>query len=190
MLQARPADTSLASLARAAPNSCLKFPMTSPENPQVHHLYPAHTHPWTHQATYVHVEYLEVALFMSSPPHSGSISAESCTAYRKQHIWSRHWHAWHLGKLESRFRLAGPCGSLTPSPPIYWSQVWGGGTPSQRNVSASSAPASTDPLSNQAEMSFRPNMTEGWRSSSGTWADDDAGEFSLVSLRRGDMVPE
>jgi hypothetical protein len=62
-------------------------------------------------------------------------------------------------------------------------QVWGGATPSpQRNVSASSAPASTDPLSTQGEMPFRSNMTEGWRSSSGTWVDDSAGEFALVSL--------
>jgi hypothetical protein len=32
-------------------------------------------------------------------------------------------------------------------------------------------------------MPFRSNMTEGWRSGNGTWADDDAGEFSLVSLK-------
>jgi hypothetical protein len=56
----------------------------------------------------------------------------------------------------------------------------------QRNVSASSAPASTDALSNQGEMAFRSNMNEGWRSNSGTWVDDDAGEFALVGhLRRG-----
>ena len=30
-------------------------------------------------------------------------------------------------------------------------------------------------------MPFRSNMTEGWRSNSGTWADSDAGEFALVS---------
>jgi hypothetical protein len=61
-------------------------------------------------------------------------------------------------------------------------QVWGGAAPSpQRNVSASSAPASTDPLSSQGEMPFRSNMTEGWRSNSGTWVDDNAGEFALVS---------
>jgi hypothetical protein len=62
-------------------------------------------------------------------------------------------------------------------------QVWGGATPSpQRNVSASSAPATTDPLSSQGEVPFRSNMTEGWRSNSGTWVDSDAGEFALVSL--------
>lgn len=62
-------------------------------------------------------------------------------------------------------------------------QVWGGATPSpQRNVSASSAPATTDPLSSQGEMPFRSNMTEGWRSNSGTWVDDSAGEFALVRL--------
>jgi hypothetical protein len=66
-------------------------------------------------------------------------------------------------------------------------QVWGGPTPSpQRNVSASSAPASSDPLSSQGEMPFRSNVAEGWRSNSGTWADDDAGEFALVGiLERG-----
>lgn len=66
-------------------------------------------------------------------------------------------------------------------------QVWGSATPSpQRNVSASSAPATTDPLSSQNEMPFRSNMAEGWRSHSGTWVDDDGGEFSLVSLlKRG-----
>ncbi|KAI0256716.1 hypothetical protein BJV78DRAFT_301994 [Lactifluus subvellereus] len=62
-------------------------------------------------------------------------------------------------------------------------QVWGGAAPPQRNVSASSAPATTD-LSNQAEMSFRPSMTEGWRPANGTWADDDAGEFSLGRPRQ------
>jgi len=61
-------------------------------------------------------------------------------------------------------------------------QVWGGPASSpQRNVSASSAPATTDPLSTQGEMPFRSNMTEGWRSNSGTWVDDNAGEFALVS---------
>lgn len=66
-------------------------------------------------------------------------------------------------------------------------QVWGGATPSpQRNVSASSAPATTDALSSQGEMPFRSNMAEGWRSSSGAWVDDNAGEFALVSpLPRG-----
>ena len=60
-------------------------------------------------------------------------------------------------------------------------QVWGGATPSpQRNVSTSSAPATTDPLSSQSEMPFRSNMTEGWRSNSGAWVDDGAGEFALV----------
>jgi hypothetical protein len=62
-------------------------------------------------------------------------------------------------------------------------QVWGGAASSpQRNVSASSAPATTDPLSSQGEMPFRSNMTEGWRSGSGTWVDGDASEFALVSL--------
>ncbi|KAI9510901.1 hypothetical protein F5148DRAFT_492731 [Russula earlei] len=61
-------------------------------------------------------------------------------------------------------------------------QVWGSAAASpQRNVSASSAPATTDPLSSQGEMPFRSNVTEGWRSSSGTWGDDDAGEYALVS---------
>lgn len=70
-------------------------------------------------------------------------------------------------------------------------QVWGGtAPPPQRNVSASSAPATTDHLSNQAEMSFRSSMTEGWRPGNGAWADDDAGEFSLVSLQRSGMAPE
>lgn len=64
--------------------------------------------------------------------------------------------------------------------PLTESKVWGGTTPSpQRNVSA---PAPADPLSSQGEMPFRPNMTEGWRPSNGAWADDDPGEFSLVSL--------
>ncbi|KAI0302053.1 hypothetical protein BC826DRAFT_495269 [Russula brevipes] len=64
-------------------------------------------------------------------------------------------------------------------------QVWGGPTPSpQRNVSASSAPASTDPLSSQGEMPFRSNVAEGWRSNSGTWADDDPGDFALGRPRQ------
>ncbi|KAI0006049.1 hypothetical protein BJV74DRAFT_17131 [Russula compacta] len=64
-------------------------------------------------------------------------------------------------------------------------QVWGSAAPSpQRNVSASSAPATTDPLSSQNEMSFRSNMAEGWRSHSGTWVDDDGGEFSLGRPRQ------
>lgn len=69
-------------------------------------------------------------------------------------------------------------------------QVWGGATPSpQRNVSASSAPATTDALSSQGEMPFRSNMAEGWRSSSGAWVDDNAGEFALVSpLPRGPAI--
>jgi len=70
-----------------------------------------------------------------------------------------------------------------PFRPFTRVQVWGGAAPSpQRNVSASSAPATTDPLSSQGEVPFRSNMTEGWRSNSGTWADSDAGEFALVSL--------
>jgi hypothetical protein len=70
-----------------------------------------------------------------------------------------------------------------PFRPFTWVQVWGGAAPSpQRNVSASSAPATTDPLSTQGEVPFRSNMTEGWRSNSGTWADSDAGEFALVSF--------
>jgi hypothetical protein len=74
---------------------------------------------------------------------------------------------------------------------IHRCQVWGGAAPSpQHNVSASSAPASTDPLSNQAEMQFRPNMDEGWRPGNGTWADDDPGEFSLVSLQNSGMAPD
>ena len=61
-------------------------------------------------------------------------------------------------------------------------QVWGAASPTpQRNVSASSAPAATDPLSSQGEVPFRPNVTEGWRSNSGSWVDSDAGEFALVS---------
>ncbi len=65
--------------------------------------------------------------------------------------------------------------------PFTRDQVWGGAAQSpQRNVSASSAPATTDPLSSQGEIPFRSNMNEGWRSNSGTWADDDAGEFALV----------
>ena len=69
-----------------------------------------------------------------------------------------------------------------PFRPFTRVQVWGGAAPSpQRNVSASSAPATTDPLSGQGEVPFRSNMTEGWRSNSGTWADSDAGEFALVS---------
>ncbi|KAH9001250.1 hypothetical protein EDB92DRAFT_36227 [Lactarius akahatsu] len=61
-------------------------------------------------------------------------------------------------------------------------QVWGGTAPSpQRNVSASSAP---DSLSSQSEMPFRPNMTEGWRPSNGTWADDDSAEFQLGRPRQ------
>ena len=51
----------------------------------------------------------------------------------------------------------------------------------QRNVSASSTPATTDLLSSQGEVPFRSNMTEGWRSNSGAWADSDAGDFALVS---------
>jgi hypothetical protein len=84
-------------------------------------------------------------------------------------------------------------GALHPLPfrPFTRIQVWGGATPSpQRNVSASSAPATTDPLSSQGEVPFRSNMTEGWRSNSGTWADSDAGEFALVSLleRRAEIA--
>jgi hypothetical protein len=74
---------------------------------------------------------------------------------------------------------------------IHRCQVWGGAAPSpQRKVSASSAPASTDPPSNQAEMPFRSNMAEGWRPGNGSWADDDGGEFSLVSLQKSGMAPE
>jgi hypothetical protein len=134
----------------------------------------------------------EVALFISymSFPHPGSIPAESCTAYSKQYVWGRRGHAWHTGKLEPWLRLAGPCGSLTPSLSIHRNQVWGGVAPSpQRNVSASSAPASIDPLSNQPETPFRSNMAEGWRAGNGAWADDDAGDFSLVSLQKSGTVP-
>jgi hypothetical protein len=69
-------------------------------------------------------------------------------------------------------------------------QVWRGATPSpQRNVSASSAPATTDPLPSQGEMPFRSNMAEGWRSNSGAWVDDNAGDFALVSpLTRGPEI--
>jgi hypothetical protein len=38
-------------------------------------------------------------------------------------------------------------------------------------------------------MPFRSNMTEGWRSNSGAWVDDNAGEYALVSpLTRGPEV--
>ena len=42
---------------------------------------------------------------------SGSIPAESCLAYGKQHFWGRCGHAWHPGKLEPRLWLAGPWSS-------------------------------------------------------------------------------
>ncbi|KAF8503539.1 armadillo-type protein [Russula emetica] len=79
----------------------------------------------------------------------------------------------------------GTPGALTNSGLSSGWQVWGGAAPSpQRNVSASSAPATTDPLSTQGEVPFRSNMTEGWRSNSGTWADSDAGEFALGRPRQ------
>ena len=55
----------------------------------------------------------------------------------------------------------------------------------QCNVSASSAPVTIDPLSSQGKVPFRSNMTEEWRSNSGTCADSDAGEFALVSNLKG-----
>src|SRR5260221_357772 len=54
----------------------------------------------------------------------------------------------------------------SPSPISVYSrdQAWVGTTPSpQRNVSTSSAPATTEALSSQGEMPFRSNMNEGWR---------------------------
>lgn len=91
--------------------------------------------------------------------------------------------------LSSGWQVGAP--HLLPFLSFTTVQVWGGATPSpQRNVSASSAPATTDPLSSQGEVPFRSNMTEGWRSNSGTWADSDAGEFALVSFlkRRAEIV--
>ena len=112
----------------------------------------------------------------------GPFPAESASSYDKQCIWSRRRYARGLDKCKPQLRVASRCTSPPPFPFTHQVQVWRGATPSpQRNVSASSAPATTDPLSTQGDVPFRSNITEGWRSNSGTWVDSDAGEFALVS---------
>jgi len=110
--------------------------------------------------------------------YQGPSPEESATSCNKQYIWSRRGCARGFNKFRPQLWVASRCTSPAPFPSSH--------APSpQRNVSASSAPATTDPLSGQGEVPFRSNMTEGWRTSSGTWADGDAGEFALVSpLRR------
>lgn len=119
--------------------------------------------------------------------HSGSTPAESGTPSSKQYTWGWRGYARGLSEFEPRLWMASEWKPNYLSVCLFTrDQVWGGSTPSpQRNVSASSAPATTDALPSQGEMPFRSNMNEGWRSNSGTWADDDTGEFALVGHSRG-----
>jgi hypothetical protein len=182
--QERSTETSNSFVTGVPPVSCPKTPMTCQENPQALPRCPVPTRPWALQATYTTFLVSESSLFsamflfitqaqsqrrVAHPPANSTFGVGVGTPGTLAN--SNLGSGWQVSETH-RF-----CACL-----LTRDKVWGGTTSSpQRNVSASSAPATTDALPGQGEMPFRSNMNEGWRSNSGTWVDDDTGEFALVS---------